>query len=132
MVKSIGIDVSKGKLDLGLIEDDQTTKSLQFTNDHAGIPSLVKTLQSYQEKIEEIPIVIEATGGYHYGITFSLMEKGFQKVLVINPLITRKHLNAQVRKIKNDRKDALLLAKIGLLEENNSSKLPTESAVLKV
>ena len=131
MVKSIGIDVSKGKLDLGLIEDDQTTKSLQFTNDHAGIPSLVKTLQSYQEKIEEIPIVIEATGGYHYGITFSLMEKGFQKVLVINPLITRKHLNAQVRKIKNDRKDALLLAKIGLLEELHVFSESKEELFLK-
>lgn len=117
MVKSIGIDVSKGKLDLGLIQNDQATKSLQFANDQIGIPSLVKTLKSCQEKIEDIPIVIEATGGYHYGITFSLMEKGFQKVFVINPLITRKHLSGQVRKLKTDKKDALLLAKIGLLEE---------------
>jgi len=117
MVKSIGIDVSKGKLDLGLIEDDRATKNLQFANNQEGIPSLVETLKSYQEKIEDIPIVIEATGGYHYGITFSLMEKGFRKVLVINPLITKKHLSGQVRKLKTDKKDALLLAKIGLLEE---------------
>jgi len=117
MVQSIGIDVSKKKLDLGMIGNDQSTKSLQFANDTEGIPSLVKTLQSCQEKIEDIPIVIEATGGYHYGITFSLMEKGFRKVIVINPLITKKHLNSQIRKIKTDKKDALLLAKIGLLEE---------------
>jgi len=117
MVKSIGIDVSKRKLDLGLINDDQSTRSLRFGNDPEGIPSLVKTLRSCQEKIEELPVVIEATGGYHYGITFSLLEKGFRRVSVINPLITKKHLSSQVRKIKTDKKDALLLAKIGLLEE---------------
>jgi transposase len=120
MVKSIGIDVSKEKLDLGLIKEDQTTISLQFANNQAGIPSLVETLKEYQEKIEDIPIVIEATGGYHYGITFSLMEKGFRRVLVINPIITKKHLSSQIRKIKTDKKDALLLARIGLLEELNT------------
>lgn len=117
MIQSIGIDVSKKKLDLGLIHDDQATESLRFSNDQTGIPCLVETLKSRQENVEDIPIIIEATGGYHYGITFSLKEKGFEQVMVINPLITKKHLSAQVRKIKTDKKDALLLAKIGLLEE---------------
>src|SRR5512146_1419113 len=120
MVKSIGIDVSKGKLDLGLINTDQTTQNLQFANNQEGIPSLVETLKEYQENVEDIPVVIEATGGYHYGITFSLLEKGFQNVKVINPLSTKKHLSSQIRKIKTDKKDALLLAKIGLLEELNT------------
>jgi len=117
MVKSIGIDVSKAKLDyLGIIYPDNTTENLQFGNDHQGIPSLVKTLKSYQE-IEDIPIVIEATGGYHYGITFALIDKGFKKVFVINPIITKKHLSSQIRKIKTDKKDSLLLARIGILED---------------
>ena len=116
MVQSIGIDVSKGKLDVGLINSDQTTTNLQCGNDHQGIPSLVKTLQNRQD-IRDIPIVIEATGGYHYGITFALIEKGFKKVFVINPIITKKHLSSQIRKIKTDKKDSLLLAKIGLLED---------------
>jgi len=115
MVQSIGIDVPKGKLDAGLIHSDQTTENLQCGNDHQGIPSLVKALRNCQE-IEDIPIVIEATGGYHYGITFALIEKGFKKVFVINPIITKKHLSSQIRKIKTDKKDSLLLAKIGLLE----------------
>ncbi|MFH0854546.1 MAG: transposase, partial [bacterium] len=116
MVQSIGIDVSKGKLDIGLIHLDQTTENLQCGNDHKSIPGLIKTLQSYQE-IEDTPIVIEATGGYHYGITFALIEKGFKKVFVINPIITKKHLSSQIRKIKTDKKDSILLAKIGLLED---------------
>ena len=82
MVQSIGIDVSKGKLDLGLIHSDHTTENLRFGNDHQGIPRLVKVLRSYQE-IEDTPIVIEATGGYHYGITFALIEKGLKKVFIM-------------------------------------------------
>jgi len=116
MVQSIGIDVSKGKLDVGLINLDQTTSNLQCGNDHHSIPSLVKALQSCQD-VRDIPIVIEATGGYHYGITFALIEKGFKKVFVINPIITKKHLSSQIRKVKTDKKDSLLLAKIGLLED---------------
>lgn len=131
MVKSIGIDVSKGKLDLGLINEDQTTENLQFANDKKGIPSLVKTLKSCQEKIEDIPIVIEATGGYHYGITFFLIEKGFKKVLVINPLLTKKHLSGQIRKIKTDKKDALVLARIGLLEELHNFAESKEEVLFK-
>jgi len=130
MVQSIGIDVSKGKLDLGLIHSDDATENLQFGNDHQGIPSLVKTLQSYQE-IEDKPIVIEATGGYHYGITFFLIEKGFKQVFVINPIITKKHLSAQIRKIKTDKKDSLLLAKIGLLEDLHTYAESKEEVLFK-
>ena len=130
MIQSIGIDVSKGKLDAGLI-GDQTTDSLRFANNQEGIPSLVEALKSYQENIEDIPIVIEATGGYHYGITFYLLEKGFKKVMVINPLITKKHLSSQVRKIKTDKKDALLLARIGLLEKLSPFMETKEEVLLK-
>lgn len=118
MIQSIGIDVSKSKLDLGIINSDQTIANHQFANNHKGFLSLIKALKSYQD-IEDKPIVIEATGGYHYGITFSLLEKDFKKVFVINPLITKKHLSSQVRKVKTDKKDSILLAKIGLLEELN-------------
>lgn len=131
MIRSIGIDVSKKKLDMGLINDDQTTESLRFANNQTDIPCLVKTLKSYQENVEDIPIVIEATGGYHYGITFFLIEKGFKNVCVINPLITKKHLSSQVRKIKTDKKDALLLAKIGLLEKLNPFMETKEEVLLK-
>jgi len=131
MIQSIGIDVSKGKLDVGLINDDQTTDSLRFANNKEGIPCLVETLKSFQENVEDKPIVIEATGGYHYGITVFLMEKGFKKVMVINPLITKKHLSSQVRKIKTDKKDALLLARIGLLEKLSPFMETKEEVLLK-
>jgi transposase len=130
-IVSIGIDVSKKKLDAGLILKDQTTKNLRKSNDQEGIPKLVKMLKSRQENVEDIPVVIEATGGYHYGITFSLLEKGFRQVRVINPLITKKHLKGTVRKVKTDKKDAVLLARIGLLEELKNYTETKEEILLK-
>lgn len=130
MIESIGIDVSKNKLDLGIINSNQTTENLQFANNHQGFLNLIKTLKAYQ-KVEDKPIVIEATGGYHYGITFSLIDKDFKKVFIINPIITKKYLSSQIRKIKTDKKDALLLAKIGLLEELHTFAENMQEVLLK-
>jgi len=77
-VKSIGIDVSKDKLDICLLLENEKIKYLQLSNNQNDVPKLIKILKSYQ-KVEDTPIVIEATGGYHYAITFSLQEKDFKK-----------------------------------------------------
>jgi len=49
-IKAIGIDVSGKKLDTRMIFSDGITKSLQVGNNQRGIPSLVRTIKSYQEK----------------------------------------------------------------------------------
>lgn len=115
-ISSIGIDVSKKTLDICLLLQDGSAKHLQVANNQSGVPSVVEKLISDHVK-EATPIVIEATGGYHYRITFSLQEKGFQKVAVINPLITKKYLKSAIRKTKTDKIDAQLLAKIALNEK---------------
>lgn len=118
-IRSIGIDVSKDTLDVCILLEDGKFKHLRESNNQNGIPSLVKKINSFQEKKEDIPVIIEATGGYHYNITFFLQEKGFAKIYVINPLITKKFLNNSIRKTKTDKADSLLLAKIALTEELN-------------
>lgn len=112
-ILSVGIDVSKSKLDACLLKKGGVLESLQVANNSKGMLSLVESLQEE----EAMPVVIEATGGYHYGITFFLQSKGFSQVFVINPLITKKHLQGTVRKLKTDKADAKVLAKIGLLEK---------------
>lgn len=113
---SLGIDVSKSKLDVCLLFEDNKTRNLQITNDRKGTLSLIEKLITYQE-IEAVPVIIEATGGYHYSITFYLLEKGFKKVFVINPLITKKYLQSSIRKVKTDKADAKLLARMVLTEK---------------
>lgn len=122
---SMGIDVSKAKLDVCLLKKDGNSRNLQIANNLKGMNSLKQELQ----EIDSIPIVIEATGGYHYDITFFLLEKDF-KVFVINPLITKKYLQSAVRKIKTDKADAELLAKIGL-NENLNYYAETKQEVLR-
>jgi transposase len=63
---SMGIDVSKAKLDVCLLKKDGNSRNLQIANNLKGMNSLKQELQ----EIDSIPIVIEATGGYHYDITF--------------------------------------------------------------
>ncbi|MFZ5392153.1 MAG: IS110 family transposase [Patescibacteria group bacterium] len=113
--KTIGIDVAKDKLDICLLGDRQKTKNLQVANNQQGIHKMVEKLNFYQVN-DDIPIVIEATGGYHYGIMFNLMEKGY-RVCLINPLLTKKYSHGSIRKTKTDKIDAQLLAEIGLKEE---------------
>jgi transposase len=66
---SIGIDVSKAKLDICLLKESGS-RNLQIANNLKGMNSLKQKLQ----EIDSIPIVIEATGGYHYDITFFLLD----------------------------------------------------------
>lgn len=112
---SIGVDVSKNKLDVCLL-GEQKAKYLQADNNQKGILSLAKKLKACQV-VEDIPIVIESTGGYHYGITFGLQRKAFRRVLVINPIITREFSKRKIRKTKTDKTDAHLLAEIGIFDK---------------
>ncbi len=57
-------------------------------------------------------IFMEATGVYHLSL-FHFLNKNFDNTFVINPLITKCNKNVDIRKVKNDKKDALSIAKIG-------------------
>lgn len=116
-MRSVGIDVSKAKLDVCIMPEN---KHLQVANNHNGATSLIRRLSQYQDK-ESTPIVIEATGGYHNDITFALKDKDF-KVCIINPLITKKYSRSSVRKTKTDKVDASILAEIGISEELHEYK----------
>jgi len=110
---SIGIDVSKAKLDVAVIGfgDRKAVLECQAENSHAACGELAARLAPYAGSVT----VIEATAGYHYAPAFALRDAGFQ-VKVINPIITGKFVSSGIRKTKTDKADALLLARIGILE----------------
>lgn len=49
---------------------------------------------------------------YHLSL-FHYLKESFDNTFVINPLVTKCNKNGDIRKVKNDRKDALSIAKIG-------------------
>lgn len=110
---TIGIDVSKATLDVAVMAAESRKPVLEFKagNTPAACRELAERLRPYTGSVT----VIEATAGYHYAPAFALRGAGF-RVKVINPIITGKFVSSGIRKTKTDKVDALLLAKIGILE----------------
>lgn len=54
-------------------------------------------------------ILMESTGVYHLSL-FHYLKTTFDNTFVINPLITKCNKNVDIRKMKNDKKDALSIA----------------------
>ena len=98
----VGIDVSKGSLDLA-IHDQKST--WQFTNNAAGFDRLTRMFTPTQVSL----IVIEATGGLEMPLASHLMEAGFA-VAVVNPTRVREFAKAIGQYAKTDRIDAQLIA----------------------
>lgn len=130
-ILSIGIDISKDKLDLAfLYTDNKHSKKFVFDNNDQGIRNIIKLFQK-QGVNKEVPCVIESTGDYHLQCTLMLSQAGFE-VKLINPLITKKYQNSSVRNTKTDPIDALRLAQIGSMEPNlYSFRVDKETIVSK-
>ena len=100
---SVGIDVSKGTLDVQVRPSDA-----QWTvaNDEAGIRALVAQLQT----AAPAQIVIEATGGYELAVVSALAAAGLP-VIVVNPRAVRDFARATGQLAKTDQLDAGILAR---------------------
>jgi transposase len=97
-----GIDVSKAKLDIAI---HGQTECWQVTNSLPGWRRLVADLA----KGKVTRVGIEATGGYERGVIQYLRDKGFT-VLLLQPGQVRAFARAQLKRAKNDRLDAFLIA----------------------
>ena len=112
-MNAVGIDVSKGK---------STVAAIRPMGEVVFAPEDVQHSQAELEKLagrilslgEETRVVMEATGRYHEPIASALHERGIF-VSVVNPLAVHNFCTGgTVRKVKNDQKDALKLAKFCL------------------
>lgn len=127
-VTSIGIDVSKAKLDVALMFADQSHKSHQLDNTTEGITQLITLLQK-QRTAETVPCVIESTGEYYLLSALMITQAGFQ-VKAINPLITKQFQKASVRNAKSDTIDALRLARIGIIDQDLPVFQPNKDSII--
>jgi transposase len=113
---SIGIDVSKKTLDFGIVSISKKSHK-KIKNELIGYTEMLSLFDSLNVSLETT-IIIEATGGYHYGVVYFLLEHGFSNVKVINPSIANafaKMIN--LRGTKTDKIDAVLLAELGNIKE---------------
>ena len=103
----VGIDVSKDKLDVEVMDEQQRTRTRQVENTPSGWAKLDKWLKSAQA--EGCRVCLEATGRYSEGIATFLFEAGYA-VSVVNPARIRGYANAQLRRNKTDKLDAHIIA----------------------
>jgi transposase len=105
---SVGIDVGKHSHEVCLMdaEGHQIGKFFRFQHSREGITTLVELLH---RQPEPCIIALEATGHYWLAIYHNLLQEGF-KVVMVNPLQSHAYSRSTIRKVKNDRRDAWIIA----------------------
>ena len=107
---SIGIDVSKRKSTVAMMNVMGEILQLPFEVEHSqnGVKELLDLIKDYRK--DQVRFIMEATGIYHVGLLNELQKQGYF-VHVANPLLIKKYFDAEIRKEKTDRKEALKLSR---------------------
>ncbi len=111
MIWSVGVDVSKAKLDVALLKADDKYRSKVFPNDGAGFKLLLQWLEvNVPEGKAAVQVCMEATGAYHEALALFLCDHGVA-VSVVNPLLVKRFIEADGVRNKTDAGDAKSLAR---------------------
>lgn len=110
----IGIDIAKKAHEVCFLNQDGEMldgNSFKIPNTLSGVDKLQKMLDKYALTPENSQVGMEATGHYWLVLYSWLLEKGFS-IKVINPIVTDAMRNMRIRKVKNDRIDAEIVARV--------------------
>ena len=105
----VGIDVSKKKLDLVLMQAGKG-KSKVFANNAAGHAQLGRWLLQHRCEPQSTHVCMEATGPYSEPVALALADAGW-KVSVVNPARIKGYAQSELSRNKTDRADAGVLAR---------------------
>lgn len=109
---SVGIDVSKDKSTVCMLKPGGEVLASPYEMLHTmeSVLALVKRLNACGE---EVRVVLEATGHYHWPVVSLLVENGIF-VSCINALRMKKYCSQNIRKGKTDRIDSIKIAQYGI------------------
>lgn len=120
----VGIDVSADFSYVAILtpNNELYRKVFKINHDFSGFNHLFKEIKKVEEEFNmKTGIFMESTGVYHLSL-FHFLNKNFDNTFVINPLVTKCNKNVDIRKVKNDKKDALSIAQIGKFQNIKFSK----------
>ena len=112
MSSVIGIDVSKGKLDVCLIMKDKA-RFKTCENTQKGFQSLIKWIE-LKCGIKKPRICMEATGTYMEELAEFMYEHDFE-VSIVNPMQIKSFSKSKLLRAKNDKSDSELIARFCLV-----------------
>ena len=138
MFNAVGIDVSKGKSTVSVLQPGGVIVSKPFDVEHSA--SGLKKLSDYVRSLDgDTRAVLECTGRYHEPVLRSLSDAGVF-VSAVNPHLIKNFGNNSIRKVKSDPADSKKIARYALdnwadLQEyramdNTRAKLKTLNAQL--
>ena len=111
MASYLGVDVSKKKLDVALLNEDGKYKSKVFDNNPAGHAALSVWLHAHAPGgSAAVHVCMEATGSYHEQLACHLHDEGML-VSVANPLQVKRFIEVEGKRNKTDSADAKSLAR---------------------
>lgn len=111
----LGIDVSKAKLDCALLidVDHLKCKSKKVSNTPEGVRSLIQWCAKQCAEVDQLHVILEATGRYHEQCAQGLYDAG-ATVSIVNPAQVRDFAKAMAQRGKTDALDSFVLARFGL------------------
>mgnify|MGYP003586499270 CR=1 FL=1 len=122
----VGIDVASEFSYVAMLAPDGQLIRKPFRIDHnpAGFQHLLNILKIEEERLNSRPIFfVESTGIYHLPLFFFLRSNDL-KGFVLNPLCVHSTKNFDIRKVKNDKKDAVAIAELAKTKDVKVSLVP--------
>src|SRR5690348_14476598 len=104
---SVGIDVSKKKLDVAILLEKTKVRKKTFTNDFAGFQNLLQWVKHLHKG--EFHFCTEFTGVYDEALAEHFYKEG-QLISRINAMAIKSFARSMLTRTKTDKKDALLIA----------------------
>jgi len=103
-----GIDVAKHKHAVVVLDEKGQVHKPSFSteNTHAGMEHLLEILKPFAD---QVCIGLEATGHYWLSL-YDVLRRNDYPVVVLNPLQISAYRRSGVRKVKNDKTDAIWIA----------------------
>jgi len=122
----VGIDVSSEFSIIAMLEPSGALIRKPFRIDHTpvGFYKLLEILKKEEERLNRKPIYfVESTGIFHLPLFFFLRSNDLQG-FVLNPLSVHSIKNFDLRKVKNDAKDAEAIARLAKYQDVKLSLMP--------
>ena len=122
---AVGVDVSKAKLDVALLNPQGKFRSKVFSNDQSGFKALLLWLNAQvSDGHAGVHVCMEATGAYHEALALFLHDQGAM-VSVVNPLLVKRFAEANMVRNKTDDGDAKCLARFCQVQQPDRWEAPT-------
>lgn len=112
----LGMDVAKVKLDCRLLLDDASgkLKAKVVGNNKSGLSDLLAWVVKQHISLDELHVVMEATGVYHEQAALTLADAGV-RLSIVNPAQVRDFARGLAVRTKTDGVDSFVLARYGAL-----------------